>query len=335
VQAWEVKIGDSATREELVARYGGSVYSGGIVPALATKNVFLFTDPEEGGRYGYDFDGPSEDGIAFYYTGQGTEGDHELTAGNRALHEHGARGHSLRLFTADGLVHRTRTKVQRYVGEFRIDSSSPYRREISSDRNGATRSVLVFRLLPVGGVLQAELQSKRPAAPSPQLVPNAQLVGREVDTTYFYETTGSEPSSSDKAESRLVAEFEKWRGSARPPFKRWAIRIDEATSPLLTDIYDEHTSTLFEAKGSESRDAVRQAIGQLLDYRRHIPVAHFQSALLLPAAPSQDLQALISDVGLGLIHRDIEGSFKASELHRRHLRDQIAHRRESSQRQEQ
>lgn len=57
---WNTQLNSLTTRADLVEQYGGSRYSGGIVPALASNNVFLFSDPSEGVKYGYNFDGPGE-----------------------------------------------------------------------------------------------------------------------------------------------------------------------------------------------------------------------------------------------------------------------------------
>ncbi|NAZ85228.1 hypothetical protein [Kineococcus indalonis] len=73
-------------------------------------------------------------------------------------------------------------------------------------------------------------------------------------------------------------------------------------SRIVCDAYDRATATLIEAKASSSRSDIRMAIGQLLDYRRHIDQpAH--CAVLLPARPSDDLLDLITTVGLSVTYR--------------------------------
>jgi hypothetical protein len=185
VQTWDTSVGDVSTREELAAKYGGSTYSGGIVPSRSTDNIFVFSDPVEGRRYGYDFDGPSEDGAVFYYTGQGGVGDHSISAGNLAVLEHREGNRALRLFTVAGVVPGSKTKLQRYVGEFRVDERSPYRREFSADTTGAVRSVVVFRLLPVGRTLPDVMNDQAIVAVSPGRVPLVRLVPQEVDSSFF------------------------------------------------------------------------------------------------------------------------------------------------------
>ncbi|NAZ75608.1 EVE domain-containing protein [Kineococcus sp. T13] len=73
-------------------------------------------------------------------------------------------------------------------------------------------------------------------------------------------------------------------------------------SKIVCDAYDHSTSTLIEAKASTARGDIRMAIGQLLDYRRHI-AQPTHCALLVPERPSDDLLDLIATVGLQTIYR--------------------------------
>ena len=91
---------------------------------------------------------------------------------------------------------------------------------------------------------------------------------------------------------------------------RWKLRPPGETRPLLTDPYDETTRELFEAKGTATRVAVRAAIGQLLDYRRHIPVEDLRLTVLLPHRPSSDLVALVLSCGMTCTYEDEPGVFQ-------------------------
>lgn len=77
---------------------------------------------------------------------------------------------------------------------------------------------------------------------------------------------------------------------------------------LVCDLFDETEGVLIEAKGSASREAIRMAIGQLLDYRR-FEETQPELAVLLPARPSSDLEELLSSVGVAVIWRVSEGQF--------------------------
>jgi hypothetical protein len=66
-------------------------------------------------------------------------------------------------------------------------------------------------------------------------------------------------------------------------------------------VWVESRSALIEAKNSDGRDEVRQAIGQLYDYRRFHdpPPAHL--AVLLPHKPNADRLALLRSAGVEAI----------------------------------
>lgn len=57
-----------------------------------------------------------------------------------------------------------------------------------------------------------------------------------------------------------------------------------------------------------ARAKVREAIGQLLDYRRHITPPPETCTVLLPTDPGEDLTELIHSCGFDLVY--LEGSKK-------------------------
>lgn len=75
---------------------------------------------------------------------------------------------------------------------------------------------------------------------------------------------------------------------------------------LVVDAYDQADHRLIEAKASVSRQDVRMAIGQLLDYRRHID-RKAGLAVLLPEKPSVDLVELLHENGIDVIHETASG----------------------------
>ncbi len=80
---------------------------------------------------------------------------------------------------------------------------------------------------------------------------------------------------------------------------------------LRNDIADETTRTLWEAKSSVDRSSVRNAIGQLLDYRRFEP-ADWQIGILLPRRPHDDLLELARSVPAHVAWLEREGGFRLS-----------------------
>jgi hypothetical protein len=68
---WLLKPGDKIKRTDLHRQYGGRT-QGGIGPSRLTLNVFIFSDPPTGKKYGY-FDEWKSDGC-YHYTGEGQHG---------------------------------------------------------------------------------------------------------------------------------------------------------------------------------------------------------------------------------------------------------------------
>ena len=77
---------------------------------------------------------------------------------------------------------------------------------------------------------------------------------------------------------------------------------------LVVDAYDARERMLIEAKASASRQDVRMAIGQLLDYRRHSD-KKASLALLLPDRPTDDLVDLLHGLRV-LVIFEAERRFK-------------------------
>jgi hypothetical protein len=73
--------------------------------------------------------------------------------------------------------------------------------------------------------------------------------------------------------------------------------------PLFLDLIDRTTNTLYEAKGSVQRGAIRMAIGQLMDYRRFVQPSP-RLGVLLPSRPRDDLNDLLTSAGIDVVWRD-------------------------------
>ena len=69
---------------------------------------------------------------------------------------------------------------------------------------------------------------------------------------------------------------------------------------MFCDVYDKTAGVLIEAKGTVAREALRMAIGQLLDYRR-FAASDTRLAVLVPERPRADLMALFESVGVNAI----------------------------------
>ena len=304
-QDWQTRINDVVTRTELKDTYGGAPF-GGIEPSAQTPNVLVFMDPEKAKENGYLFDGWTEDG-SLLYTGEGRFGDQLMREGNRAIADHTEDGRALRVFTVAGTVPNSEARLHRYLGEFRVDAEQPYTIQEARDKAGDLRTVFVFKLWPLDDATPHEGHLSDTGAP-PQ-APKAQEVDLEFDQTLEFATAGSEPTTAQKREAQLVARFKAFRGKSGNELKRFKIRPAGDLSYQLTDVYDPATKTLYEAKGTTTRESVRMAVGQLLDYRRHIPSEVDNLAILLPHRPSDDLCAFVSSLAMQLTYEAPNGRF--------------------------
>ncbi|KJL27387.1 hypothetical protein RL72_00482 [Microbacterium azadirachtae] len=298
--AFRLRAGDIVTRADLVVEYGGSVQSGGIVPSNTSNSVFVFTDPAEGRQFGYVYDGFSQDGTVFHYTGAGRDGDQKLTGSNSPILTHGEKGRSLHAFSAAGVVVGSSAKLQRYIGEFILDPDVPFERMPALDRSGALRTVLVFRLLPVSSIPDDVVELVGYSGVTRE--PNVISVPVEINSTEFFETADRAGGLAVRRESQLVDEFIAHQ--VGHTFTRWAINLPAERTRLLTDIYDEADRTLYEAKAIAGRSDLRMAVGQLYDYRRHVSVDDLRCSVLLPERPTADLRDLLREAGLGLAFRE-------------------------------
>jgi hypothetical protein len=81
---------------------------------------------------------------------------------------------------------------------------------------------------------------------------------------------------------------------------------------MYSDLFDDTDKVLYEAKGRLTRQAVRMALGQLIDYGRFEDPG-VRGAVLLPRKPDDDLFALIEAGGVGVAWRT-ENAFESRWL---------------------
>lgn len=266
------------------------------MPSKTSDTVFIFTDPGEGAQFGYVYDGFSADGSILYYTGAGSDGDQRESGSNSPILTHAAKGRTLHAFSAAGTVPGTATKLQQYIGEFILDPELPHDRAPALDRHGALRTVIVFRLLPVRVVPDEIVHAVGHSGVA--VHPRSQNVPVEINSTEFFETVARSSQVAVRRESQLVADFIAGQSGHR--FSRWAIDLPAERTRLLTDVYDDGERVLYEAKAFAGRSDVRMAVGQLLDYRRHVHVEQLRCSVLLPERPSADLRDFLATTGLDL-----------------------------------
>lgn len=322
----QIKPGDVRTRAQLKELFGGSL-QGGIIPSNTTDNILLFSDHDSGKDYGYQ-DGwlaeEDETGPIFEYTGQGVEGDQTLKGNNGSVLNHDDAGRTLRLFICVGYVNgKNGTKLHRYVGEFKVDENEPFVRRRALDQNHDMRWVYVFRLRPVAEAEQLpedyvpaaldDVTEALPAVPiggdpyfelQPAEATSGQATTPEKNSKKKVTRKASDTVEVTRREAELSDRFLDFLKGQGHTVDRFKIRIKGLTSTFWTDLYDATDNTLYELKGSSSRNAVRMAIGQLQDYRRHVPPKDAQLVVLLPERPVDDLAELVESAGMKLVYED-------------------------------
>ncbi|MER5322883.1 restriction endonuclease [Streptosporangium roseum] len=307
--AWDTPVGAHLSRNERKAKYGASI-QGGILPSNQTPNVFVYSDPEVGETFGYNFDGWNEDRSIFLYTGEGRIGPQVMKRGNRAILHHRTQDRALRVFVADGMVPGTDQKNHRYIGEFEVDKDKPYFVEEAPDKEGNLRTVFVFRLRPIGEAFQRDSDLSGTGDVRKQT--KSVLVAQEEHITPEFQRAPSTPGTALRRESELVSRYSKHLSERGHKVRRWQLFPAGGIRPLWTDIYDETIQELYEAKGTTTRDTIRLAIGQLFDYRRHLPEEirnQVKLAVLLPSRPSDDLLDLLISLKISCIYSDSDDKF--------------------------
>jgi hypothetical protein len=116
-------------------------------------------------------------------------------------------------------------------------------------------------------------------------------------TETFMVSPSGEPRAAERAEQKLVLRYRDYMAAKGISVQRKKYLPAGEVRPIYSDAWVEERHMLVEAKNSDSRDALRQAIGQLYDYRRfHQPPVHL--AVLLPYPPNAERLDLLRSAGI-------------------------------------
>ncbi|MFC8337586.1 hypothetical protein ACFUJX_11410 [Streptomyces rubiginosohelvolus] len=323
--------GTITNRTEMKARFGGGI-QGGIQTPANGETVLAYSDPSQGVKYGYTFDGHAEDdehGPLFHYTGEGVVGDQRMTDGNKALLDSVTDGRAVLLFVAASKKGTPGGVKQWFVGQCVVDPVLPFEERWAPGQDGVIRRVFVFRLRPAEGVQWALRDEdalpaatvdhivELPASPKPSVpVPTTKKPGTKSKKTEKHSTAttvaniiGGEREVV-RREGQLVTAFEAVLTAEAHEFKSFQITVEGEKGALVPDLYDVTDNVLYEAKGNSTRNAVRMAVGQLLDYRRHVAKQvpkGMRLAVLLPESPSDDVRKLLAAEDIALVTQTKEG----------------------------
>lgn len=250
-----------------------------ISPSNEAPAVLLFMDPAADQRHGFH-DGFDEHGF-LQYTGEGQTGDQRMAQGNKAIQNHEAGGRSLEVFSA------ARNDFT-YLGTFKLHDTLTTDRP---DRNGDMRTVFIFRLAPITPTPERASVPHALIAPRDEATVQPVPVEAQHTERSFANPTG-EPSELERREASLITRYAAHLRAQGHVVSRLRVVPKGEVAPLYSDLLVEDTRELIEAKGASTREAIRMAIGQLLDYGRF--AEDHKRSVLLPAEPREDLLALLA-----------------------------------------
>jgi hypothetical protein len=284
----DLVVGQTLPRRDVHGLYRGQ-QQGGIATPHGLDVVLFFTDPEKGHKHGY-YDGWGADD-RFHYVGEGQRGDQKLDRSNKAILDHRANGETL-----EGFLTKGTTSI--YLGEFELDGHYFTDAHETGDPD-TLRQVVVFKLRPLGDV-PVTLPSL-PFTPAPR--PQIKVVSvEEHNTERAFVTPDREPYVLERREAVLVQRYRQYLEDEGYEVGRLCIVPPGESSPLYSDLWNQTTEDLIEAKSTVTRGQMRQAVGQLLDYGRFVPAA--SRTILVPSRPRQDLLDYITSVGVGVVFLD-------------------------------
>ncbi|MDT0454024.1 hypothetical protein [Streptomyces hesseae] len=167
------------------------------------------------------------------------------------------------------------------------------------------------------GALPLPKQRVRKGTGTRKAAPNAEtsstFVVPETFSTKLSMRAATAATISVRHEAELTQEYKAHLDAAGHQTGAFQIKVKGLTSTLRTDLYDATDHVLYEAKGSNSREDVRMALGQLLDYSRYIKSPEHEGEprriILLPAAPTPDMYTLLDRYDVGVVYRSDSGNF--------------------------
>jgi hypothetical protein len=162
--------------------------------------------------------------------------------------------------------------------------------------------VIVFRLRP-----RTAVPVDLPLAPITRAdeVVIDQVPVEEQHTERSFVTPNREPYELERAEAALVHRYRRYLHGLGHEVVRLRVVPPGEAAPLYSDLWDQTAGELIEAKGGVTRDQLRHAVGQLLDYGRFVEA--MSRSVLVPTRPRPDLLAYLRAAGINIIYPDAEG----------------------------
>lgn len=126
-----------------------------------------------------------------------------------------------------------------------------------------------------------------------------------------FETQRPTPQVAHRREAALQKRYSQHLTQQGHKVCRHKITVSGEPAALYTDLFDLTTGELVEAKADSGRATIRLALGQILDYSRH--VEHRTKAILVPDKPSSDLLELLRGHQVAAIWETDPGHFQRLE----------------------
>jgi hypothetical protein len=290
--------GQEVTKAAVHKALGGSDQHA-MTSCLSRSAFLIFYDPKSGRKFGYDlWEGEQADGT-ISYTGQGVKGDQKMRGPNLGLIRAAQENAPIHFFRRPELgVKRVKGNPYTYVGRVLLGDPM-FQVQVAPDEDGRNRKVFVFKLVPVGhadfvvtslgdenGAIRCEFHE------SPELPEVAQPRGNL-----------RLPTAIELEENKLQNRFRKFLADRGETPETVDIRLPNVKGSVRPDFVLRERGIVIEVKPTISREHVRLAIGQVLDYAHLLKLdgKNYSPAILLPAKPKADLISLTESVGIRLI----------------------------------
>ncbi|MFJ4791795.1 hypothetical protein [Kitasatospora purpeofusca] len=308
-----IKPGDDVTRQQVHEAFGGRL-QGGISPTKE-NGILVFLS------YRHPMETPTSlapDGT-LRFPGEGLEGDQQMTQGNKALLRHKQDGRDVHVFQevvpARGSTN-VRQSTYRYIGRFELDDTQPFTLKDEDDRHGQSRRVIEFRLRPLDGTVPFADRTPEPVADlillsSGSVHPTQGVVEYSPERIRLppLRTVRRDAAAQERA---LVGAFTAHLHGLGHTTGRLSLSLPDGTHPILVDLFDTTTQTIYEGWPSASRATIRLAIGRLMDLRwRHGGSA--QMGIIVPSEPYKDSLDLCTSLDIELVWPDPDLGFTSSK----------------------
>ncbi|MGD0650065.1 MAG: hypothetical protein ABSA97_02820 [Verrucomicrobiia bacterium] len=143
-----------------------------------------------------------------------------------------------------------------------------------------------------GGITAGHKSTQKPIPADPQIVSSPET--HQLD---YKVQTKAKVIKAEKMEAKLLESYRRW--VAQQGRKLPAVKY----KTLQCDAYEEDRRNLIEAKSSASREHIRMAVGQLLDYafqgKKKFGEPH--KAILLPSEPRSDIVSWLDSLKIKII----------------------------------